>query len=85
MAESPVSGHYTDEPIAHVTRAWALANSLIGESFERFQRLSDDIQHNLLDLIRSELDQAKAALEAEAAGTFRLRFMLSDEAPQSRP
>jgi hypothetical protein len=60
----PSEGEFTDDAVAHISRAFALATSLTGEGFAVFTSWSEEIQHNLLSLIASEVGQAKAAMQA---------------------
>jgi hypothetical protein len=62
---APVQGNYTAEANEHLAQATALATSIVGEGFDSFAAWNNDIQHNLLWLLSSELKRAGQAMAAE--------------------
>ena len=63
-------GDYTDEVDNHLDRASALATSFVGAGFDVFRAWNSKIQHDLLWLLATELQQAQNSLRAERSAAI---------------
>lgn len=64
---APALGNFTMESRAHFAQAHALATSIVGDGFETFANMNDNLQSDLLWLLACELRRGIHALDAETA------------------